>query len=214
MQRIYKIAEKIYKIKQKYGLKSKQLSCIKPSKCFDIALSSYNLDELLSLQNEISQDLNLQTFEGSDGKKITFFAAVHALTEPYRSHFIKSFDINNWQKCECPFCGSKAGLSIISDSGARKIICHLCWTEWSYPRLKCFNCEQETSEYALFEISERDVRVDFCNSCKSYIKTLVFENSDEPYVLWDLKTVSLDGWAVSKGYKKPTPSLVGIDFTK
>jgi len=214
MQRVFKIAENIYKIKLTYGLKPKPLKCAKPTECFDAVLSSFELDDLLALQEAVSKEIGATMLEGSDVNKITFFAAVHAMIEPYRVDFVNSFSTQNWQKSRCPFCGSKAGLGNIKDTGVRKLICHFCWTEWEYPRTKCFDCGEEILNYSLFEVSGRDVRVDFCESCKSYLKTVIFEHSEEPYVLWDLKTLSLDDWAASKGYKKPTPSLVGIDFTK
>lgn len=214
MERIYKIARNINRLKINYGLNPVKVKDIKPKDGLDYVLTKYNADDIIAIQERIQREVETVLLEGIEANKLTFYAAVHAITEPFRKGFLASFNTSNWQKSECPFCGRKAGLSHLCDDGKRKLICHFCWTEWEYPRLKCFNCEKDASEYALFEVDGYEIRVDYCNSCKNYVKTVFFEFSEEPYVIWDLKTLSLDDWAISKGYKKPTPSLVGIDFTK
>ncbi|GAB4435375.1 MAG: hypothetical protein OHK0040_06540 [bacterium] len=214
MERIYKIARNINLLKIKYGLNPVKVEGVKPKECFDYVFTKYDANDIIAIQDKLKKEIETEAIEGIEANKLAFYAAVHATIEPYRKGFLESFNTSNWQRPECPFCGRKAGLSQIGENGKRRLICHFCWTEWEYPRIKCFNCEKEASEYALFEVDRHEIRVDYCNSCKNYVKTVFFEFSDEPYVIWDLKTLSLDDWAISKGYKKPTPSLVGIDFTK
>ncbi len=214
MERLLKFAQNLFTLKTESGTYREELPPVSVSKYFDYVLSQYDAKSILQLQKKVAEKINDLGFPDTASKKLISYAAVHILMEPYRRSLVDSFDMSSWQKSSCPFCGNRAGLSHLQDNGRRKLICYFCWTEWDYPRAKCFNCQKEVNEYALFELSKSEARVDYCKSCNSYIKTVIYEYSEEPYVIWDLKSVSLDEWAISKGYKKPTPSLIGIDFTK
>lgn len=214
MERIYKIAINLHKLKFTYGLKPIKVSGVNPTKYFDYIFTKYNLNDVLEVQEKVKEEIETAFLKGVEANKLIFYAAIHLVLEPYRKGFLQSFDTGSWQRSECPFCGSRAGIAHIADNGKRKLICHFCWTEWEYPRLKCFNCGSDHTEYALFEVDRHEVRIDYCDVCNNYVKTVSFEFSEDPFVVWDLKTLTLDDWAAEKGYKKPTPSLIGIDFKK
>jgi len=70
----------------------------------------------------------------------------------------------------------------------------------------CNNQEQESLHYFYAE-GEDAYRIDLCDKCNQYIKTLdlrKMEESDPP--LEDLATVHLDILASQKGYKRPVPN--------
>ncbi len=214
MERIFRLAHNLFSLKTEAGGLRKKLPDVAACEYFDHIMSEYGVENMLQIQEKVAEKIFVPYLPATALNKLVFYFALHVLMEPYRRSLVDSFDTSSWHRARCPFCGNKAGLSHLQDNGRRRLICHFCWTEWDYPRVKCFNCEKEANEYAVFEVDGYDTRVDYCGFCKGYIKTVIYEQSEEPYVIWDLKTVSLDDWAVSKGYKKMTPSLVGIDFTK
>ncbi|MBN1497989.1 MAG: formate dehydrogenase accessory protein FdhE [Spirochaetes bacterium] len=81
---------------------------------------------------------------------------------------------NEWDKGYCPVCGSMPELSIFEDNGKRSLLCGFCGHQWPSKRVYCSFCENtdhETLRY--FEIdNEEEYRVDVCEKCKRYIKTV------------------------------------------
>ena len=79
-----------------------------------------------------------------------------------------------WLLGNCPVCGSAPILSILEDEGARSLTCSFCWYKWPVKRLYCPFCENSDSKllHYLFSEEEKDVRVDLCDNCKKYIKTV------------------------------------------
>ncbi len=103
-----------------------------------------------------------------------------------------------WDKGYCPICGSMPELSVFEENGKRFLICGFCTHKWDSKRIYCPFCENtdhETLQY--FDIEgEEEYRVDTCDKCKKYIKTvdikktsrvvyLPLENQSTPYI--DLK---------------------------
>ena len=56
----------------------------------------------------------------------------------------------------------------------RSLLCGLCLTEWPSMRLVCAGCsESQFEKLPVFRADEYDaVRVDACESCRTYIKTI------------------------------------------
>ena len=79
-----------------------------------------------------------------------------------------------WLKGYCPICGSPPTLSILDSDGKRSMICSFCWHPWSVKRIYCPFCENLNSEtlHYFYSEEEKKFRVDLCDSCKKYIKTL------------------------------------------
>ncbi len=105
---------------------------------------------------------------------------------------------NVWNKGYCPVCGSMPDLSTFEENGKRFLTCGFCTHKWESKRMYCPFCENadhETMQY--FEIEgEEEYRVDVCDKCKKYIKTvdikktsrtiyLPLEKQSTPYI--DLK---------------------------
>lgn len=103
-----------------------------------------------------------------------------------------------WNRGYCPVCGSMPELSTFEENGKRFLTCGFCAHKWESKRMYCPYCENtdhETLQY--FEIEgEEEYRVDVCDKCKKYIKTvnikntsrtvyLPLENQSTPYI--DLK---------------------------
>jgi len=85
-----------------------------------------------------------------------------------------------WLKGYCPICGSPASLSLFEKDGKRFLCCSFCWHKWPTRRIFCNNCENaddKTLKYYSFD-NEQEHRVDVCDKCKSYIKTVDCRNAD------------------------------------
>ena len=116
----------------------------------------------------------------------------------------------------CPLCGSMPQLAVLhpeGDGGKRHLVCSLCLTEWEFRRIICPVCE-EMDPTKLPRYSAEDpmaVRVDACDTCKSYLKSfdMTLDGHLVPEVD-EIATVPLDLWAVEHGYHKIQLNLLGF----
>ncbi len=131
--------------------------------------------------------------------------------EAYRKEFYKYFDHNRWLKENCPLCGNKPAIGFIIEDGFRYLQCGICDMRWRFRRVVCPYCREEGGSYDLFNFNETNVRADYCESCKGYIK-IFFQMSDEFGYELDVKTLFIDEYAQRRGYKKCTNYLLGINF--
>lgn len=116
----------------------------------------------------------------------------------------------------CPVCGSKpvAGVLRPEGDGAKKsLICMLCAHEWAFRRLYCPSCgEEKEPQLAFYSAPEIEhVRVDVCDSCQTYLKTVDLTKTGlaDP-IVDELATVPLDLWAREHGYRKLQINLLGV----
>jgi len=108
----------------------------------------------------------------------------------------------------CPFCGSKPLVGVLRPEGEgakRLLVCSFCFTEWDYLRIACPACEEFRDDKmcvytaAKFEL----VRVEACETCKRYIKTVDLAKSGLAIPEVDeLATIPLTLWADEQGYTK------------
>jgi len=116
----------------------------------------------------------------------------------------------------CPFCGSKPQVGALrpeGDGGKRFLICALCGTDWEYRRLVCPACgEEDPRELAVYTADEfSHVRVEACDTCHSYIKTVdLTKDARAVPVVDELATIPLNLWATEHGYGKSQTNLLGI----
>lgn len=122
----------------------------------------------------------------------------------------------NGTTAACPLCGSKPQVGVLrpeGDGGKRSLICSLCATEWDYGRIACAACgEEDPQKLALYSANEFTyVRVEACESCHRYIKTVdLTKNGHAVPVVDELAIIPLDLWAAERGYQKIHPNLLGI----
>ncbi len=92
---------------------------------------------------------------------------------------------NEWVRGYCPVCGSMPELSVFEDNGKRFLLCGFCGHKWQSKRVFCPFCENtdhETLRY--FEIEEEEeYRVDVCEKCKMFIKTVDIKKLSRPVYL-------------------------------
>jgi FdhE protein len=116
----------------------------------------------------------------------------------------------------CPFCGGKPLVGVLrpeGDGAKRFLICALCSTEWPFRRILCPSCGEESVEkLAVYTANEfNHVRVEGCDACHSYIKTVdLTKNGHAVPIVDELATIPLNLWAQEHGYMKLRPNLLGI----
>ena len=116
-------------------------------------------------------------------------------------------DPETWRKGHCPVCGSLPSLSLLKgEEGRRYLLCSFCGYQWRTDRLSCPACDnkdQGALHYFCGE-GEEAFRIDLCDACHHYIKTIDYRNLEESDpCLEDLATLHLDILASEKGYKRP-----------
>jgi FdhE protein len=145
-----------------------------------------------------------------------FFA--HAFLQPY-AVVIRLGSPLHWNgpvPFLCPFCKRKPGLGVLrplGDGGQRSLVCSFCLAEWEFRRIVCPGCGEENHAklpvYAAEELNH--VRVEACDSCRTYIKTVDMTKSGlaEP-IVDEMAAIPLDVWAEKQGYTKLQLNLLQL----
>ena len=99
------------------------------------------------------------------------------------------------------------------DGGQRSLVCSFCLAEWKFRRILCPGCgEENNSNLPVYTASNFDyVRVECCDTCKTYIKSvdLTKDGLAEP-VVDEMAAAPLDIWAQEHGYSKLQLNLIGM----
>ena len=101
-----------------------------------------------------------------------------------------------WERGYCPVCGKPPVLSIFEGEGKRFLFCSFCWHKWPARRIYCPFCDNidsKTLRYLKIE-EEQEYRLDVCDNCKRYIKTVDTREIERIVYppLEDVSTVHLD----------------------
>jgi FdhE protein len=139
-----------------------------------------------------------------------------AVLELYAEKLKPKVDQENWLKGNCPVCGNFPAMEKLRREDGKKILwCGFCGTEWHYKRIMCPFCGNEDHNRLKYFFTEGDsspkkdpFRVDVCDQCKRYIKTIderkMPENEMPDFFLDNIKTLYLDVLAQRDGYESPT----------
>jgi len=116
----------------------------------------------------------------------------------------------------CPFCSRRPLVAVLrqmGDGAARSLVCGFCLNEWEFRRIVCPGCGEENDQkLPIFRATDFDcIRLDCCDSCKTYIKTvdLTLNGHAEP-IVDEVASVPLDLWAHGRGYAKLRKNLLGM----
>lgn len=123
-----------------------------------------------------------------------------------------------YSKSVCPFCAGAPQLSILlsasdADGGGRQLVCATCFTAWPFGRILCAHCgEEDEHRLGYFHSPEFDhLRVDACDTCMHYLKTVDLTRQGNAVPLVDeVAGAPLDLWAIDHGYHKIELNLVGL----
>lgn len=145
-------------------------------------------------------------------KRVILFLATESIRpsiEASVDRLRSEVEIDTWLKGYCPICGSQPHLSLLKDTeGKRFLLCSFCGYQWRIDRMTCpfcMNSKPDSLNY-FFGEGEEAYRIDTCDLCKNYIKTIDTRKMDliDP-MLEDLATLHLDLLATQKGYQRPVP---------
>jgi FdhE protein len=92
--------------------------------------------------------------------------------------------LDQWRRFRCPVCGGVPGLAEIgsapstlegvSAASRRLMHCSFCGSRWPVPAMKCPACDsaQPGDAKYYFTAKEPELRIEFCNNCKHYVKVV------------------------------------------
>ncbi|KIU36619.1 formate dehydrogenase [Methylobacterium radiotolerans] len=138
-------------------------------------------DALRAASREDRLDLAVQVFEGAlPVDRIAECVFVSAALQVRLAEQAARLDTKTLKPVAdgvCPCCGGAPVASVIVSwtpaDKARYLSCSLCGTYWNHVRIRCTACGdgEGVSYYGLDEVS-KDVQVETCTTCHSYIKHL------------------------------------------
>lgn len=115
----------------------------------------------------------------------------------------------------CPLCDGKPVVGVLrseGDGAKKSLICMLCAHEWNFRRIYCPACgEEREPQMAFYSAPEiAHVRVDVCDTCHTYLKTIDLTKTGLAVpVVDELATIPLDLWAREHGYQKLQINVLG-----
>lgn len=114
-----------------------------------------------------------------------------------------------WEYGYCPVCGGQPVLSVLKKEGERSLLCGFCSHQWHTKRLYCPFCGNRDHKklHYFFSEEERAYRVDVCESCKKYLKTVDIREIQHPFYpqLEQVSTLHLDLLAQEQGLESGCP---------
>ena len=140
---------------------------------------------------------------------VFYFLISHAFS-PFISNYAEKLreivDPGKWLRGFCPVCGTEPLIvRLEEETGKRWMFCSLCHTEWLFRRLVCPFCENDDQELLRYFFVENDEarRIDVCDKCKRYIKTIDFRKGGSFMNLFieNLATLELDIVADKEGFQ-------------
>jgi len=168
-------------------------------------------------------DYLLSTYWKSEGHVVEGAPETHlffarALLQPYAEHFagLSDIELPRFGPPTCPVCTGKPQVGVLREEGhgaKRSLVCSLCLTEWDYRKVVCPGCGEERFEkLAAYTASQFEhVRVEACDTCKVYIKTVDLTKYGLAIpVVDELATIPLNLWAQENGYTKLQLNLLGM----
>ena len=164
----------------------------------------------------IVDDSELQSANGSAATDSDWLLA-WMFVQPYAEYLAdhRETAIVDGTPSTCPFCGRKPIVGVLrsqGDGAKKSLICMLCAHEWVFRRIYCPACgeerEPQLAYYSAPEIAH--VRVDVCNTCHTYLKSVDLTKTGLAVAVVDeLATIPLDLWAREHGYDKLQMNLLG-----
>lgn len=139
--------------------------------------------------------------------------SLHPIFEAYADKLKDYVDQETWWKSYCPICGSRPVMAELVGAEKKKfLVCSCCGYEWRFKRTQCPFCENEERrkfKYLYTEDEGHAYRVETCQKCKKYIKTVDTEELDEEVIapVEDIGTLYLDVLAQKEGYTREVHPL-------
>ena len=188
-------------------------------------------NNLMQQVHELAQELSRDPEASIDVMARSFDETTHTISHcgllrylswaavaKYLSKVVTAFDgwcdEERWLRSYCPICGSLPAMAqlIGSDPAKMRLLsCGCCGTRWRFRRIGCPFCENKNDhQLAVLTIKgEADLRIDFCEFCKGYLKTYD-GTGGEAVLLLDWTSLHLDVIAQDRGLKRLGDSLYAL----
>jgi formate dehydrogenase maturation protein FdhE len=172
----------------------------------------YRDSELAGAEN-LEQDESFDQSGASSSER----ALAWIFLQPYAEYLADHREITtvDGTPSTCPICGAKPAVGVLrseGDGAKKSLICMLCAHEWAFRRIYCPACgEEREPQMAFYSAPEiAHVRVDVCDSCHTYLKSVDLTKTGLAVAVVDeLATIPLDLWAREHGYEKLQINLLG-----
>jgi FdhE protein len=190
-------------------------------------LSSVKLKDIAALHSELTTDLFApgralghllarETFLSASPGLLQYlgWTVLTSYLKPLANEFEQRREPDQWLLPYCPMCGSPPNMGQLKgiDPGRQRYLaCGRCGSHWSYRRTGCPFCEKEDDHrLAVLTIDEEaPLRIDYCESCKGYLKT--YDGAgNESLFLADWTSIHLDIVARDRGLKQRAASLYQV----
>lgn len=167
----------------------------------------------------IGKALNQESFEdfekqGLNAGLVLLFAqkSIEKAIQTYHKTVSDFLEENHWYKKTCPVCGGVPTMAVLRKGKGGRVkylVCGTCKTEWSIKRVECPYCDNDKQEnIRIIEFdAEKDLRIDTCDACKSYIKTYT-GNSIDDIAMRDFASIHIDIASKQTGFKKVGTLLI------
>jgi len=142
--------------------------------------------------------------------------SINPVLEAYASQLKGYVQQKSWWRGYCPICGSKPIIGELrKKEGERFLLCSSCGFEWRFKRVICPFCSSEDHKkhrYFYIQKETRGYRVDVCEECRKYIKTIDTRELGEEVILpvEDLGTLHLDILAQKEGYEREVANILNV----
>jgi len=182
----------------------------------------------LAAQNSASWIALLTDFWSFGGRPVVSDGTAQELDEPLKNFVARAFlqpyseflavrMLGNQLEATyrvCPVCGSAPLLGVLrpeGDGGKRYLVCSFCLREWEFRRIFCAACGEDSEGKLPVYVAEQfpHVRVEACDTCKSYVRTIdLTKNGNAVPVVDDLAAIPLSLWAHEHGYTRLAANLL------
>jgi len=115
----------------------------------------------------------------------------------------------------CPLCDARPLLGVLrpeGDGAKRFLLCSFCLREWEFRRILCATCAEEAETKLPVFVAEQFpyIRVEACETCKFYLRTIdLTKDGNAVPLVDDLAAIPLSLWAEEHGYSRAQPNLLG-----
>lgn len=194
----------------------------KSKEAIPVTLKGFSLDKQCALFLRGLME-NSSVLERLACEMRTDFSVFYFLITQTFSPFLESYaqklrelvDSSSWLKGACPICGREPLIARLEkETGRRWLFCSLCHSEWLFRRLACAFCGNDDQESLRYFYAEEacGYRVDVCDKCKRYIKTIDARKIEQVMNLFveNLATLYLDIVANKEGFLGGDISLFRI----
>ncbi len=122
--------------------------------------------------------------------------------------FTKKLSSFDWNQPFCPICGNKPSMARVNDqANTRFLWCRFCDTNWQFQDMVCpfCDCHDLRTIKIIFPSDRKPFRIDACDSCKNYVKTVDELIADKKFniTVSYVETLYLDFLAKHCGYQLP-----------